>query len=530
MNNNINFSSNFFYSIESQKYYLIKDNNVFKIIVEKRKNEILIKTRNYEIILNIDNFCILTKNLLHSIDKAYEFIINIFEENKAIIKDIIPNKNVKLLLNMDIEIVLVYNKENKNKNKAIDKSNIKYYELDIKYTELKKEIYNLKNEIRLLKKEKDKFQSNQDKDKDKCIEKNKDDQNQDKKESVEVDKIINIDNDTNQIKKIEEIKENFNPSKIKFSKDIIKNSFNFNSFNNSFTVFESINNLLYIIYSNKNKSIISYNLIENKKTIEIKNAHNKDLSNFRHYLDKNNKRDLIISVSAEDNNIKLWNFNNFECLYDYKNVNKSGYLYSACFLNDNHNNYIITSNCVWKGISEPIKIYDFNGTIIKEIKNSKDKTYFIDTYYDIKSNKNYIISGNEGQVKSYNYNNASIFHRYYDGDKADHDNAVISNYNNEIKLIESSDDGNIRIWNFFSGKLLKKIKVCNDDLYGIYLWNKDFLFVGCGENFIKIIDLEKMKIVNIIFFLITLCFNNLIYNRIIFIKYNYIIKFIYSIY
>ena len=267
MNNNINFSSNFFYSIESQKYYLIKDNNVFKIIVEKRKNEILIKTRNYEIILNIDNFCILTKNLLHSIDKAYEFIINIFEENKAIIKDIIPNKNVKLLLNMDIEIVLVYNKENKNKNKAIDKSNIKYYELDIKYTELKKEIYNLKNEIRLLKKEKDKFQSNQDKDKDKCIEKNKDDQNQDKKENIKVDKIINIDNDTNQIKKIEEIKENFNPSKIKFSKDIIKNSFNFNSFNNSFTVFESINNLLYIIYSNKNKSIISYNLIENKKTI-----------------------------------------------------------------------------------------------------------------------------------------------------------------------------------------------------------------------------------------------------------------------
>ena len=42
---------------------------------------------------------------------------------------------------------------------------------------------------------------------------------------------------------------------------------------NSFSVFKSINNIYYIIYSNKNKDIIIYNIINRQKVNEIKKAH-----------------------------------------------------------------------------------------------------------------------------------------------------------------------------------------------------------------------------------------------------------------
>ena len=55
--------------------------------------------------------------------------------------------------------------------------------------------------------------------------------------------------------------------------------------------------------------------------------------------------------------------------------------------------------------------------------------------------------------------------------------------------------GFILIWNFHSGKLLNKIKVINDYLRSICLWNSDFLFVGCYDNSIKLIGLNEGNII-----------------------------------
>ena len=62
-------------------------------------------------------------------------------------------------------------------------------------------------------------------------------------------------------------------------------------------------------------------------------------------------------------------------------------------------------------------------------------------------------------------------------------------------MIESSMDGNIRIWNFHSGELLNKIKVCDKGLNGICLWNDENLFVGCEDKTIKLINLNKLLII-----------------------------------
>ena len=64
-----------------------------------------------------------------------------------------------------------------------------------------------------------------------------------------------------------------------------------------------------------------------------------------------------------------------------------------------------------------------------------------------------------------------------------------------MELIEISEDGNIRIWDFHLGILLKKIKIGDDFLCGVCLWNKDMIFVGCEDKSIELIDLNKGNIV-----------------------------------
>ena len=152
---------------------------------------------------------------------------------------------------------------------------------------------------------------------------------------------------------------------------LVDDSYSFSYPNNTtFEVFTSVNNILNLVYSNINNSIISYNVIDNKKIIEIKKAHKNNIKNFRHHLDTNSNSDLLISISAIDMNMKLWKLDNWECLF---NINKVGFLFSVCFLEENNQTYIMTGNVF-------IKIYDLKGKIIKELKEPNDKIYVIESY------------------------------------------------------------------------------------------------------------------------------------------------------
>jgi len=266
---------------------------------------------------------------------------------------------------------------------------------------------------------------------------------------------------------------------------------------NTFTVFKSINDILYLIYSNENKSIISYNLIEKKVINEVKNAHDYLISNFIYYLDKINKRDLILSISCKNNNIKLWNFNNFECLLNIENIYNGGFIFSACFLNDNNHIYIITSNYKIDYFSfEYIKVFNLNGQKINQIDHSEENSNYIMAYYDNKTSKNYIISANNGNVKSFDFKENELYNIYNDGTYFNHNSVVINSKEDIVKLIESCNDGNIRIWNFHSAQLLNIIHITDKYLIGLCLWNNDYLLVGREDTIITIIDLNKEFIVN----------------------------------
>ena len=74
-----------------------------------------------------------------------------------------------------------------------------------------------------------------------------------------------------------------------------------------------------------------------------------------------------------------------------------------------------------------------------------------------------------------------------------HCSVIINKEEKLIKMIESGTDGLIRIWNFHSGLLLKKISVSRQWLYGICLWNNQYLLAGCTDKKIKLIDLKNGK-------------------------------------
>jgi WD40 repeat protein len=127
--------------------------------------------------------------------------------------------------------------------------------------------------------------------------------------------------------------------------------------------------------------------------------------------------------------------------------------------------------------------------------------------------KNFIITGNKSYVKSYDYSNNNVYHLYCEHEYASHFSvdilqisnegpnwwgklkSISNNYEGVIKLVESNTDGIIRVWDFHTAKLLKKIKIRENKLYGVCLLKDHFLFVGCQDKTIKLIELNSGKII-----------------------------------
>ena len=389
---------------EKEEFQLIKNNIKYTFLILKLEAKIIIKNKNYFVKLDKNDIYKLFGVQFDSIENIFKYIINAFNEDKIIIKDIILNKEIILSL-----------------------KNLKEKEIKLIY--------------------------------------------------------------------------DYSPNNLFLFSKLTKDSFCSSPIENTFIIFNSIihNNIIYLIYSTKEKSIKCINLIENKLVIEIKNAHNKFITSFKHCYDENKKIDIIMSISSDSNEIKLWDFSNWECILNLQNINKSGNLLSACFLKEKNNIYIATSNFELFDDPEPIKIFDDKGNFIKQITNSREGSIlYIEIYFDKTHLINYIISCNINFVKSYNYNENIIYHKYYDNNNSIHNSFVINNFGSVVQLIELCNDGNIRIWDFHLNVLLNKIKVDNNILTTICIWDENNIIVGIKNKGIKIIQLKNGKIINII--------------------------------
>ena len=96
----------------------------------------------------------------------------------------------------------------------------------------------------------------------------------------------------------------------------------------NFCIFESTNDVVCLIYAKRmSNDIIVYDLNNGKDILNIKNVHKEKITQLNHYRYKN--IDLILSMSFEDQNVKIWNMNNWECLINYSNSNKNSKLVSV---------------------------------------------------------------------------------------------------------------------------------------------------------------------------------------------------------
>ena len=105
-----------------------------------------------------------------------------------------------------------------------------------------------------------------------------------------------------------EDKNQINFNKFELFTEFTKNSYCSNNNNNTFLLFIVLITFFHLTYETDNISIISYNifnLITQKIMAEIKNAHRNYINNFRHIFIKSSKKDIIISLSDIDNNLKL---------------------------------------------------------------------------------------------------------------------------------------------------------------------------------------------------------------------------------
>jgi hypothetical protein len=117
----------------------------------------------------------------------------------------------------------------------------------------------------------------------------------------------------------------------------------------------------------------------------------------------------------------------------------------------------------------------------------------LDTYYYDLLLKYFLICGEMKCCKSYELNTHQLFRTYLDNTScAEHTSAFINKNGNTVELVECEFYGYIRIWNFRSGDLIKKIEVCKRiPLVSMCLWNKNYLLASCVDYTIKLIDFKN---------------------------------------
>ena len=279
----------------------------------------------------------------------------------------------------------------------------------------------------------------------------------------------------------------------------------------TFAFFKSINNKYYVIYSGSEDykifSLFCYDLINGQNITKIAKAHEDRIYTCRHFLDKNSNSDLLIT-SSFDKYIKIWNLTDQYKLiykkkpdYDYK---ENTYLLSENLLFYNKKNYLITSAYEIDSEGYEILFYDIglenkNKQKLKQldyqkINDSKDNTNILSIYYE-KNNDNfipYILAGNYGNVKIFDFSTKSLLHTYNDNNKLINYLSIIINVNknNDKNVIATGADGYLRIWDFNNNNLIHKI-FCGKEkwLIGLCQLNSQYILAACADGNLKEFDL-----------------------------------------
>jgi len=281
-----------------------------------------------------------------------------------------------------------------------------------------------------------------------------------------------------------------NPNDLVFYKNICENAHKSNSIDCVFTCFKSFKSEYVAVWGTPLFTLEAYNLVLGK-VILSKVAHTSTIFTCRHYPDKKNKTDLIIT-SSYDKSVKVWNFNeNFKITVNIPNAHTGYYIYSACLLISelDGNMYEISS-----APNEYSKLWNFLGKHLNDFGVSNQSTYFISNWFDSKNKQYYIINANSADVKVYNFKGLSLYKTFKTTPNTWHMSAHVVEKKDKTFLIESDGSGNVRSWDFFTGILLSTVSSAGVNLRGICIWNDQFVISSGSDSSVKIYDVENSKL------------------------------------
>jgi hypothetical protein len=250
--------------ISLEDYSIQQDGIIYKIVLKELENIINIKYNKYELDLNLNDFNSKTQKYYTTLNDCYKFLSSQFQDN---------NITIKMILNLKYFIFSYYDKET---NKDINFQLIyKEKSEDSALSEIVNNNNYLLGLIKILKDELNEFKNN------------------------------------NSFNKKETFKA---PKNITYTSDIINNSFAGYSYEDSFIIFKSIDNIIQLVYATKEKTIISYDLEQKRNIAKRFKAHKHFITNFKYIFDRVNNKDFVMSLSKKDNNIKIWNANSWEII------------------------------------------------------------------------------------------------------------------------------------------------------------------------------------------------------------------------
>ena len=281
---------------------------------------------------------------------------------------------------------------------------------------------------------------------------------------------------------------NFDPQKIKNIKKITNNCGRGNDYVcDAICFFISKENeyvLGYIDANSGNKSIIFYDVNNNKEIKKINNAHNKGIHSIKYY--DYSLYDLILSTSYNDD-LKLWNYN--ECLNILtisQIFNETNGVYSACIIFNENISHIF---CV--GEYNYIKVYDAEGNLYRNIGKNDEYRSYIDIF-EI-NEKKYIVSGGNKGITVFNYPDLTEYFCFVENNDSNYHNyAKIIKINEIYNLIDVGSFKMIKIWDFMNKTLIAKISSNISSGFGAFsAINNKYLIIGGRDGSIKEFDLEK---------------------------------------
>ena len=126
---------------ENHEYFIFHNNSVIKFSVCKVNQEIIIKSDYYEVRLDLPNAINLLETQFDTIENVYYFILNLFQMNSIMIKEILVYKSITLSFIQTgkmRELILYYNGHSKS---------ITHYELNAEFGNLMNDIAQIKKDV-----------------------------------------------------------------------------------------------------------------------------------------------------------------------------------------------------------------------------------------------------------------------------------------------------------------------------------------------------------------------------------------------